>query len=250
MNVSAALLSSQNGQKPITCTIAAHWSRLLVQDTLTVSCILENASECSLERGWTLCVQLFASSYDFEEGSDSATMDSATTYTFPIDQLLPGNKTEVTLPLGPAEGSKLELPLTVSCSLYYGLREILGTVSESTELLDDLLSDDSPGLSPDREGICLPLREATIDILHCLRLDSGSRESEATSPSAAISLPTDPLDTFLKLSRVESDLESMEGSEGLVPSALGEDYLAPSVASIKVSSELLRTALKDTSEGV
>nr|XP_056722861.1 Fanconi anemia core complex-associated protein 100 [Euleptes europaea] len=245
MNVSAALLSSQNGQKPITCTITANWSRLLVQETLTISCILENSSECTLERGWTFCVQLFANSCDFEEGCS----DSATSYTFPIDQLLPGNKTEVTLPLGPAEGSKLELPFTVSCSLYYGLREILGTVSESTELLDDLLSDDSPGLSPDREGICLPLREVTIDILHCLRLVGGSRDSEAAPPAAAISLPTDPVDTFLKLSRVQSDLESMEGSEELVPSALGEDYLAPSVASIKVSSELLRTALKDTSEG-
>ncbi|XP_054834732.1 Fanconi anemia core complex-associated protein 100 [Eublepharis macularius] len=246
MNVSAALLSSQNGPKPISCTIAAHWSRLLVQDTLTVSCILENSSECSLERGWTFCVQLFASSCDFEEGAS----ESATTYTFPIDQLLPGGKTEVTLPLGPAEGSKLELPFTVSCSLYYGLREILGTVSESTELLDDLLSDDSPGLSPDREGICLPLKEATIDILHCLRLDSGSRQSEAAPPAAAI--PVDPLDTFLKLSRVQSDLKGVEGSEELVPSALGalgEDYLAPSVASIKVSSELLRTALKDALKG-
>ncbi|XP_048346490.1 Fanconi anemia core complex-associated protein 100 isoform X3 [Sphaerodactylus townsendi] len=245
MNVSAALLSSQNGQKPITCTITANWNRLLVQDTLTVSCILENSSECSLERGWTLCIQLFTSSCDCEEGSS----DSATTYTFPIDQLLPGNNTEVTLPLGPAEGSKLELPFTVSCSLYYGLREILGTVSESTELLDDLFSDDSPGLSPDREGVCLPLREVTIDILHCLRFDGGSRGSEATPPAAAISLPADPLDTFLKLSRVQSDLESMEGSEELVPSSLGEDYLAPSVASIKVSSELLRTALKDTCKG-
>ncbi|XP_061471717.1 Fanconi anemia core complex-associated protein 100 [Rhineura floridana] len=244
MNVSAALLSSQNGQKPITCTIAAHWSHLLVQDTLTVSCILENSSECSLERGWTFCVQLFASSCDFEEDSS----DSATTYTFPIDQLLPGNKTEVTLPLGPTEGSKLELPFTVSCSLYYSLREILGTVSESTELLDDLLSDDSSGLSPDREGICLPLREVTIDLLQCLRLHGGSGVSEATQPAAAIPLPVDPLDTFLKVSQMQPDLESTAGSKELVARAaspLGEAYLAPSVASIKVSSELLRTALKD-----
>ncbi|XP_062976159.1 Fanconi anemia core complex-associated protein 100 [Elgaria multicarinata webbii] len=245
MNVSAALLSSQNGQKPITCAIAAHWSHILVQDTLTVSCVLENSSECSLERGWTFCVQLFASSSDCEEDSSDSAI---TTYTFPIDQLLPGNKTEVTLPLGPAEGSKLELPFTVSCSLYYSLQEILGTVSESTELLDDLFSDDSPGLSPDREGICLPLREVTIDLLQCLRLGGGSGTPEATPPAAAIALPGDPLETFLKLSQMQSDLESVEGSDELVPralSTLGEGYLAPSVASIKVSSELLRTALKD-----
>ncbi|KAH0629342.1 hypothetical protein JD844_011354, partial [Phrynosoma platyrhinos] len=211
MSVSAALLSSQNGQKPITCTITAQWSHILVQDTLTVSCILENLSECSLERGWTFCVQLFASSCDFDEGSS----DSATTYTFPIDQLLPGNKTEVTLPLGPAEGSKIELPFIVSCSLYYSLQEILGTVSESTELLDDLFSDDSPGLCPDREGICLPLKEVTIDLLQCLRLESGSSTSDGNLPAAAISLPGDPLHTFLKLSQMQSDLESIEGNDEL-----------------------------------
>ncbi|XP_066471810.1 Fanconi anemia core complex-associated protein 100 [Tiliqua scincoides] len=244
MNVSAALLSSQNGQKPITCTIAAHWSRMLVQNTLTISCVLENLGECSLERGWTFCIQLFASSCDFEESSS----DSATTYTFPIDQLLPGNKTEVTLPLGPADGSKLELPFTVSCSLYYSLQEILATVSESTELLDDLFSDDSPGLSPDREGICLPLREVTIDILQCLHLDSGNEKSEAVAPAAVSPLPADPIDTFLKLSQMQSDLENIEGCDELAPralGALGDGYLAPSVASIKVSSDLLRTALKD-----
>ncbi|XP_034960003.1 Fanconi anemia core complex-associated protein 100 [Zootoca vivipara] len=245
MNVSAALLSGQSSQKPISCTITTHWSHILVQDSLAVSCVLENASECTLERGWTFCVQLFASSCDFEEDSS----DSATTYTFPIDQLLPGNKTEVTLPLGPAEGSKLELPFMVSCSLYYSLREILGTVSESTDLLDDLLSDDSTGLSPDREGICLPLKEVTIDLLQCLRLGGPNGSiSEASPPPAALPLPADPLDTFLKLSQMQSDLESVEGGGELLPRALGplgEAYLAPSVASIKVSSELLRTTLKD-----
>ncbi|XP_078240434.1 Fanconi anemia core complex-associated protein 100 isoform X1 [Pogona vitticeps] len=246
MNVSAALLSSQNGQKPIACTITAHWSHILVRDTLNVSCVLENSSECSLEPGWTFCVQLFASSYDFSEGSS----DFATTYTFPIDQLLPGNKTEVTLPLGPAEGTKLELPFTVSCSLYYSLREILGTISESTELLDDLFSDDSPGLCPDREGICLPLKEVTIDLLQCLRLDRGhgSGTPEVSPPAAALSLSGDPLETFLKLSQFQSDLNSIERSDELVPGALralGEGYLIPSVASIKVSSDLMRTALKD-----
>uniref|UniRef100_A0A670YFF1 FA core complex associated protein 100 n=1 Tax=Pseudonaja textilis TaxID=8673 RepID=A0A670YFF1_PSETE len=244
MNVSAALLSSQNGLKPITCTTAAHWSHMLVQDTLTISCILENASECSLERGWTFCVQLFANSCDFEE----TTSDSATTYTFPIDQLLPGNKTEVTLPVSPAEGSKLNLPFTVSCSLYYSLQEILGTVSESTELLDDLFADDSPGLALDRDGICLPLREDTIDLLQCLRLDDNKGMSEASPPAVAISVPGDPVENFLKLS-----LKSIEENDELVPKGLSiidENYLAPTVASIKVSSELLRTSLKDFCEGV
>ncbi|XP_032653121.1 Fanconi anemia core complex-associated protein 100 isoform X2 [Chelonoidis abingdonii] len=244
MNVSASLLSNQDGRKPVTCTVTASWSRLLLRDTWTISCVLENSSECSLEQGWTLCVQLFTSSCAFDE--DSA--DSATTFTFPIDQLLPGSKREVTLPLDAAEGTKLELPLTVSCDLFYSLREILDSASDSYESLDDLLPDDSPGLSPDKEGICLPLSKCTIDILQCLRLD------DSTVPGAPPSIATlsDPVETFLKVSRVQSDPSSVEVSDQLLPKApavLGDEYLPPSVASIKVSSELLKNALKSFCEG-
>ena len=42
MNVSAALLSGQEGQKPIACTVTANWSCLLLRDTVTISCLLEN----------------------------------------------------------------------------------------------------------------------------------------------------------------------------------------------------------------
>ncbi|KAF2973598.1 hypothetical protein EK904_013651, partial [Melospiza melodia maxima] len=166
MNVSAALLSSQEGHKPIACTVTANWSCLLLQDTVTISCLLENCSEYSLEEGWTLCVQLLAGPCALEEES----VDSATTFTFPIDQLLPGTKRELTLPLGPAADTKLDLPLTISCALYYSLRDILGSGSDSSEDLDDFLPDDSPLLSPDREGICLPLSQCTIDMLQCLHV--------------------------------------------------------------------------------
>ncbi|CAM5155543.1 unnamed protein product [Eretmochelys imbricata] len=244
LNVSAALLSNQDGRKPVTCTVTASWSRLLLRDTWTVSCVLENSSECSLEQGWTLCVQLFTSSCAFDEES----ADSATTFTFPVDQLLPGSKREVTLPLGSAEGTKLELPLTISCALFYSLREILDSASDSYESLDDLLPDDSPGLSPDKEGICLPLSECTIDILQCLRLD------DSTVPGAppSIAALSDPVETFLKVSRVQSDPSSTEVSDQLlpkVPDALGDECLAPSVASIKVSLELVKNALKSFCEG-
>ncbi|NWS33208.1 FP100 protein, partial [Polioptila caerulea] len=229
MNVSAALLSSQEGHKPIACTVTANWSCLLLQDTVTISCLLENCSEYSLEEGWTLCVQLLASPCALEEES----MDSATTFTFPIDQLLPGNKRELTLPLGPAADTKLDLPLTISCALYYSLRDILGSGSDSSEDLDDFLPDDSPLLSPDREGICLPLSQCTIDMLQCLRF--GSSPPGPDAPPA----PSDPVETFLKVSR-----EQTEPEEGKTP---GEENLPPSAASIRVSSELLKNALK-TSE--
>ncbi|XP_066836171.1 Fanconi anemia core complex-associated protein 100 isoform X1 [Anser cygnoides] len=237
MNVSAALLSSQEGQKPIACTVTANWSCLLLRDAVTISCLLENCSEYSLEQGWTLCVQLLASPCALEEES----ADSATTFTFPIDQLLPGNKRELTLPLGSAADAKLDLPLTISCALYYSLRDILGSGSDSSEALDDLLPDDSPILSPDREGICLPLSECTIDMLQCLRFESSPPGPDASPPAAALPAPPDPVETFLKASG-----EQTEPGE---PKAAGEGSLPPSAASIRVSSELLKAALKTSGSG-
>ncbi|XP_062472865.1 Fanconi anemia core complex-associated protein 100 [Pezoporus occidentalis] len=235
MNVSAALLSSQEGQKPIACTVTANWSCLLLRDTVTISCLLENCSEYSLEEGWTLCVQLLASPCALEEES----ADTATTFTFPIDQLLPGNKRELTLPLGSAADAKLDLPLTISCALYYSLRDILGSGSDSSEALDDFLPDDSPLLSPDREGICLPLSECTIDMLQCLRFKSSP---PGTDPSPLAPAPPDPVETFFKVSREQT--EPKGGKDEEQPPAPGEGNLPPSAASIRVSSELLKTALK------
>ncbi|KFU93514.1 Fanconi anemia-associated protein of 100 kDa, partial [Chaetura pelagica] len=242
MNVSAALLSSQEGQKPIACTVTANWSCLLLQDTVTISCLLENCSEYSLEEGWTLCVQLLASPCALEEESS---VDSATTFTFPINQLLPGNKRELTLPLSSAADTKLDLPLTISCALYYSLRDILGGGSDSSEALDDLLPDDSPILSPDREGICLPLSECTIDMLQCLRFESSTPGPDTSPPAPAPRVPPDPVETFLKVSQEQTAPEEGKASE--LPQAPAEENLPPSAASIRVSSELLKNALKTSS---
>ncbi|NXW93868.1 FP100 protein, partial [Alopecoenas beccarii] len=244
MNVSAALLSSQEGQKPIACTVTANWSCLLLRDSVTISCLLENCSEYSLEQGWTLCVQLLASPCALEEDS----VDSATTFTFPIDQLLPGNKRELTLPLGSAAATKLDLPLTISCALYYSLRDILGSGSDSPEALDDLLPDDSPILSPDREGICLPLSECTIDMLQCLRFESSPPGLDASPAAAAPPAPSDPVETFLEVSREQTEPEGVKTVE--LPPTPGEGKLPPSAASIRVSSELLKNALKTSGSDV
>ncbi|NXU58192.1 FP100 protein, partial [Turnix velox] len=243
MNVSAALLSGQEGQKPIACTVKANWSCLLLQDPLSISCLLENCSEYSLEEGWTLCVQLLASPCALEEES---TMDSATTFTFPIQQLLPGNKQELTLPLGSSADTKLDLPLTISCALYYSLRDILGSGSDDPEALDDLLPDDSPILSPDREGICLPLSECTIDILQCLRFESKPQGTDTSQQPPQP--PPDPVDTFLKVSQEQTELQ--EGKADEIPPATGEENLPTSAAAIRVSSELLKTALKTSDSDV
>lgn len=243
MNVSAALLSGQEGQKPIACTVTANWSCLLLRDTVTISCLLENCSEYSLEQGWTLCVQLLASPCALEEES----VDSATTFTFPIDQLLPGTKRELTLPLSSAADTKLDLPLTISCALYYSLRDILGSGSDSPEALDDLLPDDSPILSPDREGICLPLSECTIDMLQCLRFESSTPRPDASPKAASLPAPQDPVETFLKASKEQPEPEAGTASEQ--PCATGEGGMPPSAASIRVSSELLKNALKTSGSG-
>ncbi|NWX94410.1 FP100 protein, partial [Nothoprocta ornata] len=240
MNVSAALLSSQDGHKPIACTVTANWSCLLLQDTVTISCVLENCSEYSLEQGWTLCVQLLASPCALEEDS----VDSGTTFTFPIDQLLPGNKRELTLPLGSAADTKLDLPLTISCALYYSLRDILGSGCDSPEALDDFFPDDSPILSPDREGICLPLSECTIDMLQCLRLESGPRGPEAPAPAPALPAAPEPVETFLQAVREQTEPGAGKDGES------GDGDLPPSAASIRVSSELLKNALKNSGSGV
>lgn len=244
MNVSAALLSGQEGQKPIACTVTANWSCLLLRDTVTISCLLENCSEYSLEQGWTLCVQLLASPCALEEES----VDSATTFTFPIDQLLPGTKRELTLPLSSAADTKLDLPLTISCALYYSLRDILGSGSDSPEALDDLLPDDSPILSPDREGICLPLSECTIDMLQCLRFESSTPRPDASPKAASLPAPQDPVETFLKASKEQPEPEAGTASEQ--PCATGEGGMPPSAASIRVSSELLKNALKTSGSDV
>ncbi|KFP64363.1 Fanconi anemia-associated protein of 100 kDa, partial [Cariama cristata] len=220
MNVSAALLSSQEGQKPIACTVTANWSCLLLQETITISCLLENCSEYSLEEGWTLCVQLLASPCALEED----------------------------LPLALAAAPKLALPLTISCALYYSLRDILGSGSDSSEALDDLLPDDSPILSPDREGICLPLSECTIDMLQCLRFESSPPGTDVSPPAAAPPAPPDPVETFLKVSQEQTEPEGVKASE--LPHAPGEGNLPPSAASIRVSSELLKNALKTSGSDV
>ncbi|XP_011718493.2 Fanconi anemia core complex-associated protein 100 isoform X2 [Macaca nemestrina] len=97
MNVSCALLSSGAGPRPISCTTSTTWSRLQTQDMLMATCVLENSSSFSLDQGWTLCIQVLTSSCALD--LDSAC--SAITYTIPVDQLGPGARREVTLPLGP-----------------------------------------------------------------------------------------------------------------------------------------------------
>ncbi|XP_069339084.1 Fanconi anemia core complex-associated protein 100 isoform X1 [Eulemur rufifrons] len=237
MNVSCALLSSREGPKPISCTTTVGWSRLQLQDVLMATCLLENRSAFCLGQGWTLCVQVLTSSSALD--LDSA--GSATTYTIPVDQLSPGSQREVTLPLGPGENGMFDLPVTVSCTLFYSLREVVGrALAPSDSFEDPFLDEDPPDVLPEQEGICLPLSRHTVDLLQSLRFPGLAPPCTQAPPLRS---PADPVDAFLEACQEP-------GSQLAGPASLRAAYLPPSVACIKVSAELLRAALDDSRSGV
>ncbi|XP_068387554.1 Fanconi anemia core complex-associated protein 100 isoform X2 [Eschrichtius robustus] len=238
MNVSCALLSSREGPRPISCTISTSWSRLQLQDMLTATCLLENSSGFSLDRGWALCIQVLRSSRALD--LDSAV--SAITYTIPVDQLGPGGQREVTLPLGPGEDGALDLPVTVSCALFYSLREVVGGALALTDPFKDPPSNEcTPDVLPEQEGVCLPLSEHTVDMLQGLRFPGlAAPHTQALGP---LSPARDPVHTFLGTC-------CGPVSQPAGPASLRAKYLPPSVATIRVSAELLRATLGDSHAGV
>ncbi|XP_014644842.1 PREDICTED: Fanconi anemia core complex-associated protein 100 isoform X1 [Ceratotherium simum simum] len=238
MNVSCALLSTEEGPRPISCTTTTSWSRLQLQDMLTATCLLENSSDFSLDQGWALCVQVLTSS----RASELDLASSAVTYTIPVDRLGPGSRWEVTLPLGPGEDGVLDLPVTVSCTLFYSLREVVGgALIPSDSFNDPSLDEHSLDVLPEQEGICLPLSKHTVDMLQCLRFPSlATPHMQAPGP---LSPASDPVDTFLGACLGP-------GSELAGPASLQAKYLPPSVAAIKMSVELLRATLGDSHSGV
>ncbi|XP_030894787.1 Fanconi anemia core complex-associated protein 100 isoform X1 [Leptonychotes weddellii] len=232
MNVSCVLLAGREGARPISCTTTTAWSRLQPQDVLTATCRLENNSGLSLDRGWALCVQVLTT-----PASDPDAAGSATTYTIPVDRLGPGDRREVTLPLGPGEDGALDLPLTVSCALHYSLREVVGGALAPSESftdpsLDECLSD----VLPEQDGICLPLSEHTVDMLQCLCFPGLA--TPHTQAPGLLGPVSDSVDTFLG--------SLGPRSEPAGPASLRAKFLPPSVATIKVSAELLRAALGDS----
>lgn len=236
MNVSCALLSSQEGTRPISCTIATSWSRLELRDMLMATCTLENSSSFSLDQGWTLCIQVLTSS----SALDLDGAGSAFTYTIPVDRLGPGSRREVTLPLGPSESGMLDLPVTMSCWLYYSLKEVVGGALAPSDPLEVPYLEKLPLNLPKQEGVCLPLCKRTVDMLQCLRFPG-----VASQPTQAPCMPgsaCEPVETFLKACQAP-------GIEPTGAASLRAKYLPPSTASIRVSAVLLRTALEDGHSG-
>ncbi|XP_037350232.1 Fanconi anemia core complex-associated protein 100 isoform X2 [Talpa occidentalis] len=218
MSVSCALLSTRAGPPPISCSTTTAWHRLHPRDVLVATCQLENRSSLCLGPGWALCVRLLP-----PIPSTGPTL----TCTVPLGRFGPGGQREVTLPLGPGKDGALDLPVTVSCTLFYSLREAMGGPPGPQ---------DPPGCPPEQDGVCLPLSEHTVDLLQGLRFP-GLAEPPAPVPSL-LGPAGDPVDAFLGTCRGP-------GLEPAGPAPLRATFLLPPAASIRVSAELLGGALGD-----
>ncbi|XP_014442213.1 LOW QUALITY PROTEIN: Fanconi anemia core complex-associated protein 100 [Tupaia chinensis] len=238
MNVSCALLSSRGGPRPISCTITAAWGRPSLRDVLTATCLLESSGGFQLGHGWALCVQVLSCS----RALDLDAAGSAVTYTIPVDQLGPGSRREVALPLGPGEDGELDLPVTVSCALFYSLREAVGGALAPVDSWEDpSLDERAPNILPEQEGICLPLSRHTVDMLQGLRFPS--LLPAHAQVTCLLGPAGNPVDAFL-------DTRRELGPEPAGPTSPQTKALSPSVACIKVSAELLRAALQHGPPGV
>ncbi|XP_067914314.1 Fanconi anemia core complex-associated protein 100 isoform X2 [Heterodontus francisci] len=248
LNICCVLLSNQESQekgmvpskRQISCCVTARWNRLLLQDSLVISCILENLSAWPLEHRWSLCVKLITQTSALTKGSDS----TAFTYAFPISELAPGKKMEVTVPLNSESDSFIALPVSVHCFLYYSLNASELPLSHSSLL--------SPRLS-ESDGICLPLNTHVIDLLDCLHIHGGGA-TEMVPPLNNNHKPStsDPLEIFLH-SFICSETNGVKGSEKLQEpfSVSGSERTAegPFSASVKLSSDLVKVAVKDLGTG-
>ncbi|XP_004709289.1 Fanconi anemia core complex-associated protein 100 [Echinops telfairi] len=221
LDLSCALLSCQSSPKPIVCTTRPFWRAQGLHQELVATCRLENGGPCSLGPGWSWCIQVLPSSHD-----------GATTYTVPVQQLAPGACFEVTLALcsGEDEGSIPDLPVTVSHMLFYSLQEVVGVLLAPVDTEEDPLGVAWPqDLLPPQDGACLPLGLHTVDLLQGLRFSS------LATPCLP---PTSPIDIFLANCQEQG---SRPGGRAALQ--------APSMVSIRVSSELLRATLGDRATG-
>ncbi|KAF1374081.1 hypothetical protein PFLUV_G00245550 [Perca fluviatilis] len=223
LNISFLLIASASSEehlpiqeKPIRCHGVTSWSRLLQEDSLNLTCVLDNPSPYILERGWTLSIAVFPLSYPPSAGWES----SSTNFSFPFHNLHPGETLEVSLPL--AAAGEASFPMTVSCSLIFSLTSLLG--EEAANL---------PGLQS--RCISLPLNTLTVDWLHVLQVNSPTAtHKKATSQS---NNTTDSVQAFLRSRRVRCSGRGEGGGESA--SKPEREYSA----SIRVSSELLRDTL-------
>ncbi|KAL6095259.1 faap100 [Pungitius sinensis] len=201
-------------EKPIGCRATAGWSRLLEEDSMTLTCVLDNSSPYVLEHGWTLSVAASPLSAPPAAGGRSPCAH----FSFPFHGPHPGETLEVSLPL--ATTGQSPFPVTVSCSLTFSLAGLLG--DEATAAAAGVLPGARPGC------VSLPLCTLTVDWLHALRVTS---PAHGKAPSQSSNAP-DAVRAFLRSRRT--------GGGGGRGAAAGERERH--TASVRVSSESLRDA--------
>uniref|UniRef100_A0A673HZC0 Fanconi anemia core complex-associated protein 100-like n=1 Tax=Sinocyclocheilus rhinocerous TaxID=307959 RepID=A0A673HZC0_9TELE len=217
INVCSLMLDNHGNEKvcnmgtkrPISCCGVARWSSLLQRDSLTLTCVLENSSGCTLEHGWTLCIQV----HPLSKGPNME--GSSGTYSFPFMKLDSGQKLDVTIPLESTGG--LSLPVKVYCSLVFSLSALFSPEASS------------PGVSQlltEMGSISAPLSTLTVDWLDALRLDGSFSNGNIRHNTV-----TDGIQTFLRsrgaITR-DSDTTTKSG---------------PITVMVRVSSQLLNTKL-------
>ncbi|KAM6964640.1 Fanconi anemia core complex-associated protein 100 [Tautogolabrus adspersus] len=208
-----------NQEKPIRCHAVTSWSRLLQKDSLNLTCVLENSSPYVLERGWTLSITVSPLSYSPCAGGES----SSANFSFPLQNLHPGETLKVSLPLAAAGDT---FPVTVSCSLVFLLSSLLGDVAAKFPWLQSCC-------------ISLPLNSLSVDWLHVLQVDSPI--TGHTTATSQLDTTYDTIGAFIKSHRNRCS-SRREGGGERTSKTDPEKYSAI----VRVSSELLRETLMIT----
>lgn len=207
-------------QTPIRCRAVTEWSRLLRKDSLNLRCVLDNSSPYTLEQGWTLSICVSPLSQPPSEGGKC----SSTNFSFPLQNINPGQTFEVSLPL--ATAGEAFPPFMVSCSLIFSLSRLLRVEEANCPALQN-------------SCISLPLSTLWVDWLHSLQL-SGPEAAHKEDTAQLTSTTVETIQAFLK-----SHQSSCGGADEGRGAALALEQYS---ASVQVSSELLSavTGLKSS----
>lgn len=209
-------------EKPIRCHAVTEWSRLLQQDSLKLTCILENSSPYAFEQGWTLSVNVLPLSRPPGQGGENTSRN----YSFPFHSIHPGETLEVALPL--ANAGDASFPVTVSCSLIFSFSTLLG--------------EEAADLPESQKSFALPLNTLTVDWLHALQLSSGP-VTHKKAASRRRDSTTDGVQALLSLRQIRGGGRGERGETALKPEP--EQFSA----SVQLSSDLIRKTLTSDPQG-
>ncbi|XP_053562855.1 Fanconi anemia core complex-associated protein 100 [Bombina bombina] len=226
IGLSRTVLSSERSELALVFSTKVSWMRVVQQDSLIASCTLDNRTDCTMGRGWKLCVHIHYEASGLK-----------TSYTFPVGNLSPGEKTEISFPLSTQKSNKLDFPVLMSSVLFYSLKGLF------PDSVTPFYPAECASSSPHKQGICLPLQEHTIDILQCLRFSYQDGHQSHLDPCPAAAW--DPVETFLR----QSFGAGILGTHPKAVSNQGKCRVAPFSATLRVSVELLNLTLKNKSPG-